>query len=68
MSLSDNVAITALVVSLVALVISTAQTMLSFLGTADGYRRCGEFVIGGWSKLRKRRFIMYGRNGRRKRH
>lgn len=56
MSLSDRVAVVALVVSLVALVISSAQTALSFLGTADGYRRTGKYVLGEWSKFRNRHF------------
>ncbi|KAL9625344.1 MAG: hypothetical protein Q9160_000407 [Pyrenula sp. 1 TL-2023] len=54
MALADNLSITALVVSLIALFIALLQLSQSFLGTAEGYRRCAESVIGAWHKLRHR--------------
>jgi hypothetical protein len=57
MGLSDNVAIVALVVSLVALVLATGQALQQFLGTAEGYRRCARAVIGPWHRLRWRHFV-----------
>lgn len=56
MGLSDNIAIVALVVSLVALLITTAQLLQQLLGTAEGYRRCAPSVIGPWAKLRHRKW------------
>ena len=55
MALSDRVAVVALVVSLSALVVSLTQLFLSLFGTADGYRRCAESVIGPWHLGRHRR-------------
>ncbi|EMC97210.1 hypothetical protein BAUCODRAFT_147358 [Baudoinia panamericana UAMH 10762] len=57
MTLSDTVAITALVVSLVALVIALLQLSQSIFLTADGYRNCSSEVIGVWAKRRRRVFV-----------
>ena len=57
MGLSDNVALTALVVSLIALIIALMQMMQAFLGTAEGYRRCAEPVVGPWHRMRWRHWI-----------
>ncbi|KAL9617982.1 MAG: hypothetical protein Q9160_007287 [Pyrenula sp. 1 TL-2023] len=54
-ALSDQVAVTALVVSLVALIIAVGQWVQQWFFTAEGYRRCAESVMGPWSKLRHRR-------------
>ncbi|KAJ4286688.1 hypothetical protein N0V90_012940 [Kalmusia sp. IMI 367209] len=56
MSLTDNVAVVALVVSLVALLLTSAQLLQQLLGTAEGYRRCAPSVIGPWAKLRDRKW------------
>lgn len=50
-----NVAIAALAVAVVAFLIALGQLLQQLLGTADGYRRCRSSVIGGWSKLVRRR-------------
>lgn len=54
MALTDNVSITALVISLIALFIALLQLSQSLLGTAEGYRRCAESVLGAWHSLRHR--------------
>ena len=56
MALENNVAVTALVVSLIALLISTSQLLQQIFGTAEGYRRCLPSVVGQWSKTRHRVF------------
>lgn len=55
--LSDNVAVVALVVSLIALTIALGQLSQQLLGTAEGYRRCSETAIGPWHRLRWRHWI-----------
>lgn len=57
MGLSDNIAVVALVVSLVALLIALAQLSQQLLGTADGYRRCASSIIGIWAQRRHRKFL-----------
>ena len=54
MNASDDVAIVALVVSLIALFITFIQLLHSLFGTAEGYRRCAESVIGVWHETRRR--------------
>jgi len=49
-----TVAVVALVISLVALVVTTQQLLVQVFGSADGYRQCAESVIGSWHKRRKR--------------
>ncbi|CAM1509002.1 Fc.00g027410.m01.CDS01 [Cosmosporella sp. VM-42] len=57
---SDNqTAVVALVVSLVALLVSLGQLLQMFFSTAEGYRRCAESVMGVWHKTRTRRFRFY---------
>jgi len=53
MGLEDNIAVVALVVSLIALLLTVTQLLQALFSTADGYRRCGEPVIGPWHRLRK---------------
>jgi hypothetical protein len=52
-----NIAVAALVISLVALVVTTQQLLVQIFGSADGYRQCAESVIGSWHKRRKRIWI-----------
>ena len=52
--LSDRVAIVALLVSLIALLIALIQLIQAIAGTAEGFRRCAESVIGPWVQLRRR--------------
>jgi hypothetical protein len=49
-----DVAVVALVISLIALVISTQQLLMELLGSADGYCQCAESVSGSWHRKRKR--------------
>ncbi|KAF2732231.1 hypothetical protein EJ04DRAFT_578488 [Polyplosphaeria fusca] len=49
MSSDANVATTALVVAAVALLIAVGQFLQQIFGTADGYRRCQESVMGPWA-------------------
>lgn len=57
MDTSDDVAIVALVVSLIALAIACIQLLQQLFGTADGYRRCDSSVMGIWSKTRRSPFV-----------
>ncbi|KAH9844588.1 hypothetical protein Tdes44962_MAKER07287 [Teratosphaeria destructans] len=50
MEFSDNVALVALIVSLIALVIAIGQMLQAYFGTAEGYRRCQDSVIGPWAQ------------------
>lgn len=51
-----NVAIVALIVSLIALFVTANQLLIQLANTADGYRRCAESVIDVWHVKRKRVF------------
>ena len=51
-----DVATTALVVSLIALLVASGQLTQQIFGTAEGYRRCQESVIGPWAHFKHRRF------------
>lgn len=51
-----SVAIVALIVSLIALVVTINQLVAQLAGTADGYRRCAASVIDVWHVKRKRVF------------
>jgi hypothetical protein len=46
----DPVAVTALVISLVALLATFGQVLQQYFATADGYRRCQPSVMGLWGK------------------
>ena len=45
-----------LIISIVALILPSLDTLKVFFETAEGYRKCSEAVIGPWSKLRRRRW------------
>jgi hypothetical protein len=49
----DPVAVTALIISLVALLATCGQLLQQYFGTADGYRRCQPSVMGVWGKKTK---------------
>ena len=51
-----DVATTALVVSLIALLVASGQLTQQIFGTAEGYRRCQESVVGPWAHFKHRRF------------
>ena len=55
----DGVALSGLVIALVALVISLFQLLQQLFATADGYRNCQSTVIGPWAKLTKRRPVFW---------
>ena len=50
MSTDTDISIVALIVSLKALICSTAQLVCQYLATADGYRRCQKAVMGPWAR------------------
>lgn len=52
----DPIAITALVISLVALLATTGQVLQQYFATADGYRRCQPSVMGLWGTKTKLRW------------
>ncbi|KAJ4296817.1 hypothetical protein N0V90_006865 [Kalmusia sp. IMI 367209] len=54
--LEGNVAIVALIVSLIALFIAGNQLLLQLFNSADGYRRCAESVIDAWHIRRHRKW------------
>lgn len=47
-----NVAVAAIVVALVALLVTSGQLLQAVFGTAVGYRHCQRSAIGGWVKWR----------------
>ena len=53
---SSRVSLLALIVALLALVIALGQLIQQIFGTADGYRRCQQSVIGPWAKYTKLRW------------
>jgi hypothetical protein len=52
----DPTALTALIISIVALVATTGQLLQQFFATADGYRRCLPSVMGRWGTKTERRW------------
>ncbi|TAQ91341.1 hypothetical protein B7494_g368 [Chlorociboria aeruginascens] len=54
--MSDSVALTALVVSLVALFATIGQLLQQYFATADGYRRCQSSVMGLWAEKTRLRW------------
>lgn len=57
LDISDDVALVALFVSLVALLVSTLQLSSQLLSTAEGYRRCKKTFIGPWAGQTRRKFL-----------
>jgi hypothetical protein len=53
---NERLSLLALIVALLALIIALGQLVQQIFGTADGYRRCQESVIGPWSKYTKLRW------------
>ncbi|GIZ36864.1 hypothetical protein CKM354_000033000 [Cercospora kikuchii] len=57
--MADNeliIAIVSLVIAIVAFIIATAQALQQFAASAEGYRLCGEGIMGLWGKKTKRVF------------
>jgi len=48
---STRLSTVAIVVALLALFIALGQLLQQYFGTADGYRRCKDSVIGPWGKF-----------------
>ena len=57
MSGPDPIAVVALVVSLIALILTLVQVAQQFIATASDYRHCSDRTVGGWSKRRSRRLV-----------
>ncbi|KAF7191934.1 hypothetical protein HII31_06744 [Pseudocercospora fuligena] len=53
---SDRLSTTALVVALIALVVSSLQLLQQYFSTSDGLRRCRESFLGPWSHLTRTPF------------
>lgn len=51
-----DVALVALVVSLIALMVTAVQLLTQLFGTADGTRKCSSSVLGEWGKLTRWRW------------
>jgi hypothetical protein len=53
---SDTLAVTAIVISLIAPVSTIGQILQQYLGTSDGYRGCRSSVMGLWGRSTRRAF------------
>ncbi|PSR99158.1 hypothetical protein BD289DRAFT_361476 [Coniella lustricola] len=56
MDSSDAVSVVALIVSVIALVGAILQLLQQYFSSAEGYKNCGQQVMGEWSLTRKRHF------------
>ncbi|KAI4717076.1 hypothetical protein E4T48_06699 [Aureobasidium sp. EXF-10727] len=52
----DISTVVALVIGILALLATVFQTLQQYIGTADGYRRCGPGVMGPWGRKTRLRF------------
>jgi len=52
----DAVALSALIISIIALTFSIGQLLQQYFATADGYRRCLPSVMGRWGTKSERRW------------
>lgn len=50
----EGLALTALIIAVIALVTSVLQALQQYESTADGYRRCQAPVMGEWSRFTHR--------------
>lgn len=53
---SDTLAVTAIVVALIALLSTVGQIVQQYIGTSEGYRRCQPSVMGLWGQATRRKF------------
>jgi hypothetical protein len=53
---SDTLAVTAIVVALIALLSTVGQIVQQYIGTSEGYRRCQSSVMGLWGQATRRKF------------
>ncbi|RAH46171.1 uncharacterized protein BO95DRAFT_412583 [Aspergillus brunneoviolaceus CBS 621.78] len=54
---SNSIALTAFIVSLVALTVTLLQLLQQYFATAQGYNRCSRRLIGDWSRFRHRHYL-----------
>ena len=59
MDLRGGIAVSAFLISLVALLVTTLQLLRQLFDTTDGYRKCAESVVGVWHRTRRRTFRPY---------
>lgn len=52
----NTIAAAALAVALVALITTVSQVLQQYFGTADGFRRCQDSVVGPWAKRTRLKF------------
>jgi len=53
----DPIALTGLIIALIALVIALFQLLQQLLATADGFRSCQGPIMGPWAALTERHFL-----------
>jgi hypothetical protein len=53
----DPIALTGLIIALIALVIALFQLLQQLLATADGFRNCQGPIMGPWAALTERHFL-----------
>lgn len=53
---NNTIAAAALAVALVALLSTVGQVLQQYFGTADGFRRCQDSVVGPWAKRTRLKF------------
>ncbi|OJJ99004.1 hypothetical protein ASPACDRAFT_44632 [Aspergillus aculeatus ATCC 16872] len=54
---SNSIALTAFIVSLVALTVTLLQLLQQYSATAQGYNRCSRRLVGDWSRFRHRHYL-----------
>ena len=52
----DNTALAAIIIAIVAFLVTTGQLLQQIFGTAVGYRHCQASVIGDWATLTRRKW------------
>ena len=53
----DPISVVALIISLVALILTLLQVAQQFVATASDYRHCSKRTVGGWSRRSSRRLV-----------
>ena len=52
----DNTALAAIIIAIIAFLVTTGQLLQQIFGTAVGYRHCQASVIGDWATLTRRKW------------
>ena len=52
----DNTALAAIIIAIIAFLVTTGQLLQQIFGTAVGYRHCQSSVIGDWATLTRRKW------------